>query len=154
MNPNPPMKRLIYSAIATLLALPTILFAQQKQMVVVQPNGGETLIAGSTYTLHWESTPSNLPVDLMYSIDGGSSWRTIVTGVNGSTYQWTVPFSPSQECFLRVQEQRSAQRLELRGHDHRINAGKFSNSGTLAVTAGDDDVALLWNVATGTHLRT
>lgn len=72
-------------------------------IVVNYPNGGETLIANSTYTVSWFSVGVN-SVRLDYSTDNGRNWINIVQDVPAtqSVYQWTTPSNPSVECLVRV----------------------------------------------------
>ncbi len=72
-------------------------------IVVNSPNGGETLIANSTYTISWFSVGVN-SVRLDFSTDNGRNWINIVQDVPAtqSSYQWTTPSNPSVECLVRV----------------------------------------------------
>ncbi|MBS1213145.1 MAG: Ser-Thr-rich glycosyl-phosphatidyl-inositol-anchored rane family protein [Proteobacteria bacterium] len=62
---------------------------------VVTPNGGETLPAGSSFDVAWELTDGipgdTLSYKLQYSLNKGSSWKTIDKGITGNSYTWTVP---------------------------------------------------------------
>jgi len=70
---------------------------------ITYPNGGETLKAGSTYTIQW--TSSNLTTGavriLFYD---GSSWTTVVTNLplSQTSYSWTVPNINATGCKIRV----------------------------------------------------
>lgn len=70
------------------------------------PNGGETLKAGTVYTITWDTyalTKQVAKVQIQYSSDGGSTWKNIktLTG-NPGQYNWTVPNTPSTNCKVRV----------------------------------------------------
>lgn len=74
-------------------------------LTILSPNGGEIFYAGSTATIRW--TP-NLnarisQVDLAYSTDRGIIWKTLATALpNSGSYEWTIPYSVSPECLVRV----------------------------------------------------
>jgi len=74
-------------------------------VTVVQPNGGETLNAGSVYTIQWNAT-DNVGItssDIDYTYDAGNTWVDIVTlDGNPGSYNWTVPSTPSTQCLVKV----------------------------------------------------
>jgi len=60
---------------------------------VLQPNGGEFIPAGTTYTIRW-TTPydsTQARYDLAYSTGPGSPFRIIATGIDGNCFAWSVP---------------------------------------------------------------
>lgn len=63
-----------------------------KLLTVTSPNGGELYQAGSTQSVKWSSGEVTA-VDIFYSIDNGSNWNTIASGVNSSlgVYSWNIP---------------------------------------------------------------
>ena len=72
-------------------------------VTVISPNGGEVIPSGSTYSIRW--APSNaVKFRLRYSINGGSTWKTIAKNVTGTSYSWTVPIPNNNKpnCFVNV----------------------------------------------------
>jgi hypothetical protein len=76
---------------------------------LISPNGGELWASGSQHTISLETyLPKGVSVDLYYSIDGGVSWKGIVSNipvtVGGGAYAWTVPvpISNQTQCKVRV----------------------------------------------------
>lgn len=72
---------------------------------LLQPNGGDSLIVGSTYQITWTPTGgTGLTVDLAYSEDGGATYpHTIATALpNTGAYDWTVPSTPTTQGRVRV----------------------------------------------------
>jgi len=69
---------------------------------LLQPNGGEVLVAGSDTVITWEGVAPTDPVRLEYSTNGGASWIPIADNVTGLRYQWRVPRTPSDRCLARV----------------------------------------------------
>ena len=78
-------------------------------ITVTSPNGGETWATGSARNITWTAT-SVSSVNLDYSLDGGTTWAAIATGVSGFTgsYAWTVPSSTSTNAKVRVSDAASA----------------------------------------------
>ncbi len=74
-------------------------------LTVVSPNGGEELIGGEEYQIYWSNTGRAIDyVNLFYSPDGGSNWRTIdELVVNQDTYTWTVPAITSDDVLIKVE---------------------------------------------------
>jgi len=68
---------------------------------LLTPNGGEELNAGDQYEITWVTNGFDM-VNLTYSVDGGTSWETIVDNATGSDYMWTVPETPSDNVLVRV----------------------------------------------------
>jgi hypothetical protein len=82
----------------------TILPAGSDSLNLTSPNGGEGLTSGAVHNITWTSTGSISNVQLHYSLDNGSSWNLINTVPNSGTYAWTVPFSSSSQCLVRVRD--------------------------------------------------
>ena len=58
------------------------------------PNGGDTLMVGSTYSISWRSNQLSPDMNIELSTDGGNNWDTIATGIldcHQSSYLWAVP---------------------------------------------------------------
>jgi hypothetical protein len=105
---------------------------------ILEPNGGENYLAGSNQTIKWYdhtdllTSPSQPPsngnnyqtsstgsgaapkdlndvVDLLYTIDGGTTWTTIATNVKSlsgaeNTYSWTTPATASTLCKIKIRQ--------------------------------------------------
>lgn len=75
------------------------------QVTVISPNGGEGFEPGDICDITWLAE-DNVGVDsisIFYSIDAGSSWETIASGeANDSTYSWTIPNTPSDNCLVKI----------------------------------------------------
>ncbi len=78
-------------------------------ITVIYPNGGETLLIGSTVDITWSS--AGVPVDgdikIEYSTDGGSSYLETITGStpNTGSYSWNnVPAVVSSLCRIKISE--------------------------------------------------
>jgi hypothetical protein len=70
---------------------------------VVFPNGGETWETGAVEQITWSSTGNfdNLAID--YSTDNGISWAAITASTpDTGSYDWDVPYKPSDQCLVRV----------------------------------------------------
>lgn len=63
-------------------------------LTISQPNGAETLVAGNSYQIFWQ-TAGRAPADvrLRLSTDGGATYQTVLTTnlINNGFYGWTVP---------------------------------------------------------------
>jgi len=75
-----------------------------KNVILRSPNGGEAIQSGGQYTITWDAIPEATTFDLEYSINGGATWRTIATGLTGTSYQWSVPTvaGNKRKCLVRV----------------------------------------------------
>jgi hypothetical protein len=73
------------------------------------PNGGENLVAGTSYTIRWhvENSPKSPHYfRLLYSSDGGASFEdTIASDVSpeDTSYNWEVPGDLGSTCRIKVE---------------------------------------------------
>jgi len=76
-------------------------------LTMLSPNGGESLLAGSSSTITWQSSGPVIDfVRLDYSINSGSDWVNIVLSVaNNGSYEWDpIPAENSDKCLIRVSD--------------------------------------------------
>ncbi len=70
---------------------------------ITSPNGGETLHAGSTFDVAWQTLGALETVRLEYSTDQGRNWQPIEAALtNTGRHTWTVPALDSAQVLLRV----------------------------------------------------
>ncbi|MFO8051892.1 MAG: fibronectin type III domain-containing protein [Thermoplasmatota archaeon] len=73
---------------------------------LIQPDGGVTLVAGSTYTIKWRtsSDPEEVigNIWLRYSTDGGATWTGLAVTTNDYEYDWTVPSISTTQLVIEV----------------------------------------------------
>jgi len=74
-------------------------------VTVIQPNGGEVLYIGQTYTVMWDAS-DNVGIDssvIDYSVNSGVDWTPLVTLTgNPGEWDWVVCGPPSDQCRMRV----------------------------------------------------
>jgi hypothetical protein len=77
----------------------------QPTITVTSPNGGESITAGSTFTIKWSSTGSLGNVKIEYTSNNGSNWVVISSSTaNDGAYSWKVPDIASTKCKVRIKE--------------------------------------------------
>jgi hypothetical protein len=77
-------------------------------LTILNPNGNEYLLVGSTYTIRWEDSRSegycagNYLLD--YSIDEGNNWIPVDSNTisNACSYDWLVPSIDANQCLIRI----------------------------------------------------
>ncbi|MBX7051413.1 MAG: hypothetical protein K1X54_05200, partial [Flavobacteriales bacterium] len=70
---------------------------------VLSPNGGESIAAASSYNITWSNSVQASGVyNIQFSLNNGSSWSTVVNGISGNAYNWTVNNAVSSQCLIRV----------------------------------------------------
>ena len=74
------------------------------ELILLRPNGGEELVAGSTYDITWGTNGIVENVFIEYSDNNGVDWTAIDTVVNTGSYPWLVPDINSNECLVRVSD--------------------------------------------------
>ena len=86
----------VSNAIFTLLPVPP-------SVTVTYPNGYESLLAGATTEILWNSYNVN-DVKIEYTTNNGASWEEIVSSTPASSgmYPWLVPAVTSSNCRIRI----------------------------------------------------
>ncbi len=66
-------------------------------------NGGESILPDATVLLSWTNTSGLTGTyDVYYSTNGGSSYTSIANNINSTSYNWTVPNSPTANGMIKV----------------------------------------------------
>lgn len=74
-------------------------------IAVTFPNGGETLLLGSSQNITWNSAGQISQVKIELSRNGGNSWTTLASSTpNDGAHPWTVSGSASDNCLLRISD--------------------------------------------------
>jgi alpha-tubulin suppressor-like RCC1 family protein len=73
-------------------------------LTLIDPNGGESLRAGSNYPIRWKSKGAVSEVLVEYSADNGSNWTAVAPANSGNKgfYHWDVPTLQSQQYLVRI----------------------------------------------------
>lgn len=72
---------------------------------VIEPNGGEELLAGAPATLRFAASDTTLPLALDVSYDAGATWDTLATTARATAWTWDrVAPVQSTTCLLRVRQ--------------------------------------------------
>ncbi|MHC4720024.1 MAG: Ser-Thr-rich GPI-anchored membrane family protein [Planctomycetota bacterium] len=67
------------------------------------PNGGESLTAGQTYAITWQSTGAISGILIEYSSNNGLAWNQVAANAsNTGSYNWLVPQVTSGQCLVRI----------------------------------------------------
>jgi len=79
-----------------------------------KPNGGEQILAGSTYVVTWKEYAFNGIVRLFYSTDNGATWTAFAEHQDaaGSNW-WIVPNTPSTHCLVMVADAKDGTRMDV-----------------------------------------
>ncbi len=81
---------------------------------LLSPNGGEGLLAGTNYSIQWETMELVSDVLIKYSTNDGLSWMEVDpcnTG-NSGTYNWLVPTLTSDQCLVRISDANDANDID------------------------------------------
>jgi hypothetical protein len=80
-----------------------------RTIVVTSPNGGEVWSGGTEHTLTWTKSAGVASVDVQLSTDGGANWRTLASGLIGTSFSWTATGPTTTQARIRVVESHAAQ---------------------------------------------
>lgn len=89
---------------------------------VLEPNGGEDLMAGDVAFINWTWTTGGTvdSVKLDYSVNNGANWTEIDTVINTGVYAWEVPGVDSLDCLIRVSNAANLQAYDTSNATFRI----------------------------------
>ena len=75
-------------------------------VTLLAPNGGEVLVAGSTYEISWDTEGTISTILIEYSTDNGGNWTPVdpPNVGNSGSYNWTVPWTSSDQCLVKVSD--------------------------------------------------
>ena len=99
-------------------------------VVLTNPQGGETWIAGGTYPITWNPATDNFrladkPIALHYTLDDWKTYGVIASDLaNSGRYDWTVPAGLAGATTLQV---------KVRAVDKAGNVGCGHHNGTITV---------------------
>lgn len=94
----------------TLLLAAFLVFAVSNSpvlaLVILSPNGGESLAAGTTYLITWDPTGDPAPTQVKFSIsaNGGATWVEMGTVANTGSREWSVPEFASETCLIMIED--------------------------------------------------
>jgi hypothetical protein len=74
------------------------------ELTLLTPNGGEKLVAGSSYDITWDTTGVVEGVAIEYSANNGTDWTAIDTVANADSYTWLVPDMNSNQSLVSISD--------------------------------------------------
>jgi len=101
-------------------------------VTLLSPNGGEAFFGQQDRVVSWTQGPGVLSVDLEWSRDGGSHWKTIARDISGTSWHWTVPNLAVATNRLRVVVHGMPQSSDASDADFSISPDVTLDAGGLA----------------------
>ncbi|MEW6070475.1 MAG: hypothetical protein AB1485_07660, partial [Candidatus Thermoplasmatota archaeon] len=120
------------------------------KVLVIKPNGGETLGIGSSYNIEWNATAGDYPlaaspITIYYSNNSGANWIQIATDeANDGVYTWSVPDDPSANCLVKV---------EAKDNQAPPNIGSDTSNSTFAISSVGPSPSKLRAVKEGNNIN-
>lgn len=113
----------------------------ERKITVSQPNGGETVYAGSATTIAWTSTDAGSFVRIELSRNSGGSWSTLTSSTaNDGSYSWTPTGPASVDCRVRITSTSYPAVSDISNSDFRIV--------DRTITVADPNGAEIWYTGT------
>lgn len=79
--------------------------AEESNLTLITPNGGETWQAGSSQDILWTTVGTVDQVRLSYTANGGLVWNEIVASTpNDGIYEWIVPNFASTNYAIKIED--------------------------------------------------
>ncbi len=120
---------------------------QQPMLGLIEPNGGESYVAGSDTTIFWKGIMPSEAVSIEFSSNRGATWQTVVPATSGLRTDWRVPSTPTNQALVKL---RQLQTPNLSNFKDNMSSVAFLPDNKTAVTLGSGGVARAWDVEKGT----
>lgn len=126
----------------------TILKHKSSNINLIRPNGGELIIAGSTFNIEWTSQ-NVLNVKIEFSSDGGNNWITIVDSVESTgIYNWNVPNILTNQALIKIVNLQDQNDYDISSNFFSVISSRtiiitFPNGGELL--QGNSNTNITWN---------
>ncbi|MFN8299565.1 MAG: hypothetical protein U0T75_10690, partial [Chitinophagales bacterium] len=119
-------------------------------ITVVTPNGGVNLNALTNYNVTWTASGTSGFFDVLYSVNGGTSYNTITSNITGNSYTWNVNNNPSTNVYVRVRDNQNVCRKDASNAANTILAATpiltSPNGGEVWKVNSNQNIT--WNTAT------
>ena len=121
-------------------------FYQFLQLQSPSPDGGESLQAGSNKSITWASVGNSGNVQILYSVDAGSNWITLIADKpDDGTYSWVIPDLNSVTCLVRV--------ADADGNPADQSNSVFTISKVPVITVGSPNGGEIWHTGNTQNIR-
>jgi hypothetical protein len=105
-----------------------VVLVKGEGLFMVNPRGGESLLAGSDIDIAWGSTGAVGDVRLEYTLDDGAAWTPIAASTpNDGVETWTVPSIRTTTARVRV--------TDVEDEANQAESGNFEIGGSVEVVA-------------------
>ncbi len=94
-------KNLLFVLFALML-IANVSYAEDIDVTVTSPNGGEDWEISELVTLTWSTVGEVTETKVYYSLNGGDDWTLITELVDELETEWRVPFTLTDECVIKV----------------------------------------------------
>ena len=115
-------------------------------ITVTSPDGGESLQAGSNKSITWASVGNSGNVQILYSVDAGSNWITLIADKpDDGSYSWVLPDLNSVTCLVRV--------ADADGNPADQSNSVFTISKVPVITVGSPNGGEIWHTGSTQNIR-
>ncbi len=119
-------------------------------ITVTNPNGGVILNALTNYNITWTASGSSGYFDVLYSVNGGTSYSTLTTNISGNSYTWNVSNNPSTNVYVKVRDNQNYCRKDASNASNTIIAATpiLTSPNGGEIWKVNSTQAITWNAAT------
>lgn len=120
---------------------------QAISLSLIEPNGGESYVAGSDTTIQWKGIMPSEAVSVEFSSNRGANWQTVIPATSGLRSDWRIPSTVTNQALVRL---RQLQTPKLSSFKDNMSSVAFLADNKTAITLGSGGVARAWDVQNGT----
>ena len=122
---------------------------------LLEPNGGETFVAGTDTVIQWTNILPQEVVRLELSTNSGVDWKPLAEAANGLSYKWRPGPTVSDRARIRISRTVIDPNniIVLSGQDQPVYSAIFTADGQNVITGGHDGTVRLWNAFNGNQIK-
>jgi WD40 repeat protein/outer membrane protein OmpA-like peptidoglycan-associated protein len=118
----------------------------QTSLRILEPNGGESYVAGSDTTLLWTGIMPSEAVSVDFSATRGASWQPVIAATSGLRSDWRIPAQPTNQALVRL---RQLPAPKLSSFKDYMSSVTFLPDSKTAITLGAGGMARAWDIRSG-----
>jgi len=113
---------------------------------VVNPNGGELLVAGSQDAINWQGVQDSELVQVEISYDNGQSFYSLGEKANGQL-NFDVPLIKSDSCIVRISQKNYLSEIaKIKSRAGTVNSAHFNKNGNKIIISNQQGKIIILDV--------
>ena len=124
-------------------------------ITVISPNGGESIVGGTTHEITWGSEGGVGDIHIEYSDDNGGSYSDVIASTdNDGSYNWNVPNAATVLGLIRISEASDSNPTDVSDATFTVTIEAAGTGIDPTKTKGTAEIATRYPVTSGLIAKT